>query len=225
MRRIRENMTKHTAKLNLASFDYYLLKINPEIKLEQVENKLASLRQFDENGRYIAVEILTQFPIDALTNILISLKSITDKYKFELKFILANKFVTSGNIADLPVLAVNPTFNTKEFIAPPVLISDPIRSGIKVEHEGDIIIVNLVSNNAEIIAGGNIHIYGDARGRLIAGRNGDKTARIFVQKFNAELISIAGIFRVLEDKLPQNLHNKAVQVFLDDKERLNIIPL
>ena len=96
---------------------------------------------------------------------------------------------------------------------------------MRVENDGDIVILNMVSNNAEVVSGEDIHVYGDGRGRFIAGSNGNKKARIFVQKFNAELISIAGIFRVIEDKLPTNLLNKTVQIFLDDKERLNILPL
>jgi septum site-determining protein MinC len=76
-----------------------------------------------------------------------------------------------------------------------------------------------------VISGGNVHIYGDCRGRILAGVNGDKSAKIFANKFNAEFISIAGVYRVIEDKLPANLENKAVQIFLDDKERLNIVRL
>jgi septum site-determining protein MinC len=106
-----------------------------------------------------------------------------------------------------------------------LLIEEPVRSGIKVENDGDVIITTLVSHNAEIIASGNIHVYGDCRGRVLAGNGGNKKAKIFIARFNAELISIAGIYRVIEDKLPDNLHNKAVQIFLDEKERLNVIPL
>ncbi|HVK98821.1 MAG TPA: septum site-determining protein MinC [Dongiaceae bacterium] len=80
------------------------------------------------------------------------------------------------------------------------LITTPIRSGQQVYAPGgDLIIMAPVSAGAEILADGNIHVYGPLRGRALAGVKGDASARIFCQCLEAELISIAGHYKVNED--------------------------
>jgi septum site-determining protein MinC len=106
-----------------------------------------------------------------------------------------------------------------------LLCEEPIRSGIRIENDGDVIITSFVSDNAEVVASGNIHVYGEAKGRLIAGSNGDKKARIFARQFNAEIVSIGGVYKVIESKLPASIYKKAVMISLDEKDRLNVLPL
>lgn len=102
-------------------------------------------------------------------------------------------------------------------VAPTVLINRTIRTGQQIYAEkGDLIVMGLVSEGAEIIADGNIHVYGPLRGRALAGAAGNKDARIFVQSMQAELVSVAGIYRVFDQKLPSHLDHQAVQVFLQD---------
>ena len=80
------------------------------------------------------------------------------------------------------------------------IITTPIRSGQQVYAQGgDLIVMAQVSAGAEILADGNIHIYGPLRGRALAGVMGNTEARIFCQSLEAELISIAGIFKLDED--------------------------
>ena len=72
----------------------------------------------------------------------------------------------------------------------------PIRSGQQIQNlKGDIIIIGSVNSGAEIIAAGSVHIYGKLSGKCIAGYNNNKNAMIFCQSLNAELISIAGIYK------------------------------
>jgi septum site-determining protein MinC len=80
-----------------------------------------------------------------------------------------------------------------------------------------------VSEGAEVLADGSIHIYGGLRGRALAGVRGDTEARIFCQRMEAELLSIAGNF-MLSDDLPEDMHKQAVQVYLED-EKLCLEPL
>lgn len=107
--------------------------------------------------------------------------------------------------------------------APPAvgLYSDkPVRSGQQLyARNGDLVIANLVGNGAEVIADGSIHIYGALRGRALAGAQGDEKARIFCQEFHAELVSIAGIYRVIED-IPGELRGKPVQAWLENDKLL-----
>ena len=84
---------------------------------------------------------------------------------------------------------------------------------------GDLIINNLVGNGAEVIADGSIHVYGALRGRALAGAQGDEKARIFCQEFHAELVSIAGVYRVIED-IPSELRGKPVQAWLENDKLL-----
>ena len=107
-----------------------------------------------------------------------------------------------------------------------VVVTSPVRTGQQVYAEqADLVVLGMVSEGAEIIADGNIHVYAPMRGRALAGESGDTTARIFLQSMQAELVSIAGIYRVFEQDLPPSLHKKAVQIELQDDERLAILAI
>jgi len=96
-----------------------------------------------------------------------------------------------------------------------LLHDKPVRSGQQIYARGrDLILTKLVANGAEVIADGSIHVYGALRGRALAGAQGDTAARIYCQEFHAELVSIAGQYRVFED-MPQDLKGQPVQAWLD----------
>lgn len=91
-----------------------------------------------------------------------------------------------------------------------------VRSGQQVyARDADLVIIGSVSPGAEVIADGSIHVYGALRGRALAGATGNKQARVFCRDFQAELISVAGHYKVLE-ALPETLKGSAVQVSLVD---------
>lgn len=97
------------------------------------------------------------------------------------------------------------------------LITRPVRSGQRVYASGgDLSVVAAVSAGAELMADGNIHVYGALRGRALAGMKGDTDARIFCQNLEAELVSVAGHYRVSEN-IPKELKGVPVQIFLDQK--------
>ncbi len=97
-----------------------------------------------------------------------------------------------------------------------MLISQPVRSGQRIYADGDLIIMAQVSAGAEVMAEGNIHIYNRLRGRALAGVRGNTEARIFCNDIQAELISIAGNYKISED-LTDEIKNKPVQVYLKDQ--------
>ena len=115
----------------------------------------------------------------------------------------------SANVAGLPHLPINAAKppeapeakkEPETVAAKNLVITTPVRSGQQVYAKGgDLIIIAPVSPGAEVLADGNIHIYGPLRGRALAGVSGDKSARIFCQSLEAELISIAGNYKVNED--------------------------
>lgn len=88
-----------------------------------------------------------------------------------------------------------------------------------VQDHGDIIINSGMNSGSEVIASGNIHIYGSARGRIIAGANGNAKARIFCNALEAELVSIAGTYCVAED-IPLEVLKKAVHIYLNAEHEL-----
>jgi septum site-determining protein MinC len=91
----------------------------------------------------------------------------------------------------------------------------PVRSGQQIYARGrDLILTKLVANGAEVIADGSIHVYGALRGRALAGAQGDTSARIYCHEFHAELVSIAGQYRVFET-MPDELGGQRVQAWLD----------
>jgi septum site-determining protein MinC len=92
-----------------------------------------------------------------------------------------------------------------------------IRSGqMIVAERGDLTIIGSVASGAEVVASGNIHIYGTLRGRAMAGANGDESARIFCSKLEAELLAVAGLFKTSETINP-DLRSRNVQIFLEDE--------
>ena len=93
-----------------------------------------------------------------------------------------------------------------------------VRSGQQVyARERDLIVTGAIANGAEVIADGNIHIYGSLRGRAMAGAQGDEKVRIYVSDFRAELVAIAGHYRVFE-QIPKDLEGQAVQCWLDGEK-------
>ncbi|MGY8526402.1 septum site-determining protein MinC [Paracidovorax citrulli] len=108
--------------------------------------------------------------------------------------------------------------------APTLLIDRPLRSGQQIYAHGDVVILDLVSYGAEVIAEGNIHVYAPLRGRALAGVKGDASARIFSTCLEPELISIAGIYRTGEQPLPADVLGKPAQIRLAD-EKLILEPL
>ncbi|WP_028537051.1 septum site-determining protein MinC [Paludibacterium yongneupense] len=101
-----------------------------------------------------------------------------------------------------------------------LIVERPVRAGQQIYARGsDLVVLAMVSAGAEVIADGNIHVYAPLRGRALAGARGNTGARIFVRSMEAELVSIAGVYRTLEQALPDSIKGKPTQVFLEN-ERL-----
>ena len=97
-----------------------------------------------------------------------------------------------------------------------LILTQPLRSGQIVAAEGrDAIALAMVNMGAELIADGNIHVYAALRGRALAGASGNDQARIFCQRFEAELVSIAGVY-LSADEIPKDKLGKQVQISLRD---------
>ncbi|MDQ1118384.1 MULTISPECIES: septum site-determining protein MinC [Pseudoxanthomonas] len=109
----------------------------------------------------------------------------------------------------------------KAVAQPGMVLKTAVRSGQQIYAEQrDLTVLTSVGAGAEVIADGSIHIYGPLRGRALAGAQGNEDARIFCSAFHAELVAVAGHYKVLDD-VPRALHGKPVQVWLEDGQ-LNI---
>jgi septum site-determining protein MinC len=124
--------------------------------------------------------------------------------------------------AEAPASSVAPTAAPAR--ASSRIVTTPVRSGqTVVAEQGDLIVVGPVGSGAELIAAGHIHVYGQLRGRASAGVFGDESARIFCQGLDAELVSIAGLYRTSES-LDTIARKRDVQVFLQG-DRICVEPV
>ena len=106
----------------------------------------------------------------------------------------------------------------------PLVVREPVRSGqIVYAQHGDLIVLAQVSPGAQLLADGNIHIYGRLRGRAVAGVRGATTAQIFCLRLEAELIGVDAAYLVSED-IPSALQGRGARVWLEDG-RCRVEPL
>ncbi|MBK1735955.1 septum site-determining protein MinC [Halorhodospira abdelmalekii] len=107
---------------------------------------------------------------------------------------------------------------------PPRVIDHPVRSGQQFYARGrGLVVLGAVGPGAEVLADGDLHIYGPLRGRALAGVQGDEQARIFCMGMEAELVSVAGNYQVSE-RFAEELHGRPAQVRLDEAGVLHIEP-
>lgn len=126
-----------------------------------------------------------------------------------------------------PAPALAPALTAAATPAAPLgamVISKPLRSGQQVYARGrDLVVLAMVNPGAEVIADGHIHVYAPLRGKAMAGARGNTDARIFALSLEAELISIAGIYRTSDNPLPAHVLGKPTQISLEagpDGEKL-----
>lgn len=138
---------------------------------------------------------------------------------------------------DLPVLPLSlardralptpsqPAAAKEPELLPARIVTTPVRSGQQIyAKHADLIVTASVSAGAELLADGHIHVYGAMRGRALAGIGGNTQARIFCQQLGAELVSIAGQYKIAEDLRRIPAWGGPTQVFLDS-EQMHIIAL
>ena len=97
-----------------------------------------------------------------------------------------------------------------------LIMEGPIRSGVQIYAKGrDLIVIGQVSQGAEIMADGHVHVYGRCRGRVAAGVDGQVSAEIFCLTFEPELVSLAGTY-CGSDQIPKELWSARVRVGFDE---------
>jgi septum site-determining protein MinC len=122
-----------------------------------------------------------------------------------------------GRAASLPEPAAGaPAAATEPKEIGSLVVDTPVRSGQSIIFPmGDITVLGSIASGAEVVAGGSVHIYGTLRGRAMAGCNGNRRARIFCRRLEAELLAIDGYYRAADDIAPA-LRSRPAQAWLDD---------
>lgn len=176
--------------LNITSNDISNLALS-------LQTKLAQAPGFFQNAPIILAfdQGCEQIEIGSLNNII----DIFDRYQLN---ILAFYGTTSWakDLAEFFKVPLLTKRLTKPDNPSTYIIDKPLRAGQQCFFEGDIIALAPIHSGAEVISKGHIHCYNYAKGRLIAGVNGDKSVKIFSAVGQPELISIAGIY------MTQNQH-------------------
>ncbi len=130
----------------------------------------------------------------------------------------ATAAVAQGGSVSTPARAAAPAVAAAAVArsADTMIVDRPVRSGQRVyARGGDLVVIGSVSPGAEVIADGNIHIYGDLRGRAIAGARGRRDASIFTLDLRAELVAVCGVYRTF-DEAPSPEHvGRPVRIELD----------
>lgn len=137
---------------------------------------------------------------------------------------LAGLFVTSEARVAPPTEVVREVIREVEVVREvagaglsALVVDKPLRSGQQIYARGrDLVVLAMVNPGAEVMADGHIHVYAPLRGKAIAGAKGDTSARIFAASLEAELVSIAGVYRTSDTPLPKEVAGKPAQVWLSD---------
>ncbi|MBW0454565.1 MAG: septum site-determining protein MinC [Candidatus Kinetoplastibacterium crithidii] len=223
-------MNKSLVEFKSTSFNIYAPKII--IHTANINDLSISIKKHIHNsGNFFKNEyvVIDANQIDQIIDWDMLIK-ILKEHEINILGIIANKINIQNAIkAGLSPLDVitnkNIKIETNATQLPTMLIDKPLRSGQKIyADKSDLIVIGMVSQGAEIIADGNIHVYGPLRGKAMAGAQGNKEARIFTTQLNAELLAISGVYQVIENDLKDTVLNKSAIVQLID-EKLTIISI
>ena len=167
---------------------------------------------FPADGKRIERILPSKKAVTQLSHVADSTTAATDNSESKMDNVSAHQALqTSAEMqADLSVETAETLISTEHITS--LIYDQMLRSGQSLNHVGgDLILTNSVNSGAEAITDNNLHVYGRAQGRLVAGATGDKDARIFCQVFNPSLVSVAGTY-CLRDSLPEHVIDKSVEV-------------
>lgn len=230
-----ENRSVFELKGSMLALTILELTANDPDRLNvQLAEKVEQAPQFFQDAPIILA--LDKYPEGAQPLDLASLLSICRQHGLRALAVRTEspEHIAAANLLDIAVLApsnarerplaITPAAAqvvepVKPELMPAKIITQPVRSGQQIyAKNSDLIVLAAVSAGAELLADGNIHVYGPLRGRALAGINGNLDARIFCQQLGAELLSIAGQYKVAEDLRRDSLWGKATQTCLNEEQ-------
>lgn len=167
---------------------------------------------FPADGKRIERILPSKKAVTQLSQVADSTTAATDNSESKTDNVSAHQAlqISAEMQADSSVETAETLISTEHITS--LIYDQMLRSGQSLNHVGgDLILTNSVNSGAEAITDNNLHVYGRAQGRLVAGATGDKDARIFCQVFNPSLVSVAGTY-CLRDNLPEHVIDKSVEV-------------
>lgn len=204
--------------------------------LVRIENEIAALAN-KLFGMSVIVDATIPLPLDRILELL-------RKHGLQPLAVMEGTLADQARQIQFPVLAADPAMqrvtptepaatqkndafgvkkkqaSTQESGNGDTLHTEVLRTGQRlVIDQGDIILMADMNSGAEVISAGSIHVYGTARGRLMAGASGALNVHIFCQKLEAELVAVSGTFCVAED-IPSEMIGQAVYISLSDNGTL-----
>lgn len=137
---------------------------------------------------------------------------------------------TDPSAADQPVTDQPVTDQSAQSQLAPAYVTRPLRSGQRFYAQGrDVVVTAPTSRGSELIADGSVYAFGALRGRVLAGASGNASACIVASQLDAELVAVAGVYRIFEADDLQALGSGPVSVALsvdaDGSERLTLAAL
>ena len=201
------------SKIAQAPQFFHCAPVVVDIKALETFTDFVNLKQIIENNNFVLVGICGHSSLEQ------------KKAVQEAGLAIVNKGSVQ-KVAKAPAEAVKtevqaPVETTVIENVPTKVVKGQIRSGQQIYAKNtDLIIMGSVGNGAEVIADGNIHVYGTIRGRAIAGANGQSDSKIFCQNLQAELVSIAGVYMLNEQlkehaNLPQCIQVEDQQIIFN----------
>lgn len=215
----------------------YTLKVlsnNTDKLLEEVSSLAASNKKqfqhapvileiednnFQANELAVLIEVLAQNDMVAV-GIRSKKQELVDFAKFS-GLAVFGKSLTPESAETTPVPTLEPESSVPNphqdpiYQAPKIISTQVYSQQQIVARDRDLVLLSTVKSGAEVLSYGSISAYREVRGRLYAGIEGDEKATIFIQSFNAELISIAGVYKKF-DVVPTKLYARSVMVDLFD---------
>ncbi len=219
--------------LTLTTLD--VLSAEPDLLREQLSSRIAQAPDFFANAPILLT--LEQLPQEQQPALLADILALCRSLDLNVLALRSELEAACAAAADCSLPVLSPSLTRDRALPseirtevrlerlPPRLVTTPVRSGQQIYAKGtDLIVTAAVSAGAELLADGHIHVYGALRGRALAGISGDSSARVFCQQLGAELISIAGQYKVAEDLRRIPAWGSAAQICLEG-EQMHIQPL
>jgi septum site-determining protein MinC len=119
-------------------------------------------------------------------------KEISDKEKLNSSTVDSNKTGTTKEIVDVSGLPET------------LYVEANLRSGQLIRYPGNVFVLGDVNHSAEIIASGDIIIWGTLRGLAHAGADGDKEAKIIAMEISTGQIRIAELITSIPDSMSKD---------------------
>jgi septum site-determining protein MinC len=168
----------------------------PELVAAFIEN-IESRSAFFQGGR-VVLDVGTQ---DLRVAELSKLRDKLSEHGVSLWAVLSESRVTERTAQNLGLATRLSKPHLSEVIAKPEpmlpegaakWVKGPLRSGAKIDYDGNVVVMGDVNSGAEIIAGGIVIVWGRLRGVVHAGAQGDQTAIVCALELAPTQLRIAG---------------------------------